>query len=258
MRKFGYFTAHSRLQEIVNTYRMVNPTIVLKRRKSGSFYYEMNIPYEVQSKKLKKKKRVLGIDLGIKKFAVLTIVEDYLPAQAGKHSCPVFIKNEVLGYLKRLRGHQARIQESLSRIKKTGDNKEFKHLHAHYRRVQRKFRAVNIQIAHEVSKFIVLYAEANNCDIIAFERLGSSSKGKHSKDLNWLISNWIRSKIIDYTKYKAKLKGIRIWLVNPRYTSRVCSKCGAHSKTYKDSYLREEITTLLSISQDYALKELKI
>ncbi|MFQ6061790.1 MAG: hypothetical protein ACE5J9_01255, partial [Methanosarcinales archaeon] len=159
------FTLHDKVLDILEKHRVVKSTIVLKRRKSGSYYYEMNIPYKVVPEKLKKKKRVLGVDLGIKKFAVLTVIEDY------KHSRPVFIKNDILYKLKRLRDQTSGIQKNLSRIKKEGNYQEFKLLHAYYRRVQRKFRALNKQIAHEVSKFIVYYAEATGCDTIAFESL---------------------------------------------------------------------------------------
>ncbi|MFQ6063153.1 MAG: RNA-guided endonuclease InsQ/TnpB family protein, partial [Methanosarcinales archaeon] len=200
------------------------------------YYYEMNLPYQINVNvpTLRKKKKVLGVDLGIKKFAVLTVVQDY------KHSQPVFIKNDILGKLKRLRDQMSGIQKNLSRIKKEGNHQEFKNLHAYYRRAQNKFRALNKQIGHEVSKFIVSYALANNCDTIAFENLKGRSNNKYNRDLNWLISNWIKGKIIEFTKYKAKIKGIRVEKVNKNYTSRVCSKCGILGKTYNNSYLKEE------------------
>ncbi|MFQ6118520.1 MAG: zinc ribbon domain-containing protein, partial [Methanosarcinales archaeon] len=84
------------------------------------------------------------------------------------------------------------------------------------------------------------YAEINQCDTIALERLVGLKRTKgayESRNLNWLISVWIRGKILDYVKYKAKIKGIKVKLINPRYTSRICSKCGKIGKTYISSHL---------------------
>ncbi|MFQ6071510.1 MAG: RNA-guided endonuclease InsQ/TnpB family protein [Methanosarcinales archaeon] len=225
------FVNHPRLREIVSNYRTVNPTIVKKKTKSGLSYYEANIPYQVEIPKVQKSiKRVLGVDLGIKKFATMVILDNL------EHDRPVFIKNEVMSYLKDLKQKASDLQGRLKRIPR----RKFKHLHSYFIQVNNKFRNLNQQIAHEVSKFIVTYAEINQCDTIALERLTGLRGRNGPRDLNWLISVWIRGKILDYVKYKARLKGIKVKLMNPRYTSRYCSKCGNTGKTYTSSHLKKE------------------
>jgi len=222
------FVNHPRLREIVSNYRTVNPTIVKKKTKSGLSYYEANIPYQVEVPEINNKtKRVLGVDLGIKKFATMTILDGF------EHSRPIFLKNVVMRRLKDLKQKASDLQGRLKRIPK----RKFKHLHSYFIQVNNKFRNLNKQIAHEVSKFIVTYAEVNECDTIALERLVGLRGRNGPRNLNWLISVWIRGKILDYIKYKAKLKGIKVKLINPRYTSRYCSKCGNIGKTYASSHL---------------------
>ncbi|MFQ6073481.1 MAG: IS200/IS605 family accessory protein TnpB-related protein, partial [Methanosarcinales archaeon] len=211
------FCIHPRLKQIVKNYRTVNPTVVKKKTKSGLDFYEMNIPYQIEIPKVQKNiKRVLGVDLGIKKFATLCIIDRF------EHDRPVFIKNEVMDRLKDLKRKASDLQGRLKRIPK----RRFKPLHSYFIQVNNKFRNLNKQIAHEVSKIIVEYAIVNNCDTIALERLTGLRGRNGLRNLNWLISVWIRGKVLDYLKYKAKLKGIKVKLINPRYTSRYCSRCG--------------------------------
>ncbi|MFQ6057071.1 MAG: RNA-guided endonuclease InsQ/TnpB family protein, partial [Methanosarcinales archaeon] len=224
------FCIHPRLKQIVKNYRTVNPTVVKKKTKSGLDFYEMNIPYQIEIPKVQKNiKRVLGVDLGIKKFATLCIIDRF------EHDRPVFIKNEVMDRLKDLKRKASDLQGRLKRIPK----RRFKPLHSYFIQVNNKFRNLNKQIAHEVSKIIVEYAIVNNCDTIALERLTGLRGRNGLRNLNWLISVWIRGKVLDYLKYKAKLKGIKVKLINPRYTSRYCSRCGNIGKTYKSSHLTQ-------------------
>ncbi|MFQ6071624.1 MAG: RNA-guided endonuclease InsQ/TnpB family protein, partial [Methanosarcinales archaeon] len=225
------FVNHPRLREIASNYKTVNPTIVKKKTKSGLSYYEVNIPYQVEVPKANKKiKRVLGVDLGIKKFATMCVVDNF------EYNRPVFIKNEVMDYLKDLKQKASHLQRRLTKIPK----RKFKHLHSYFIQINNKFRNLNKQIAHEVSKFIVTYAEMGGCDTIALERLTGLRSRNKTRNLNWLISVWIRGRITDYIKYKARLKGIKVKLVNPRYTSRYCSKCGNRGSTYTSSHLKKE------------------
>ncbi|MFQ6120589.1 MAG: hypothetical protein ACE5KE_12000, partial [Methanosarcinales archaeon] len=105
------FYNHDRLKKIVNNHRTVNPTIVKKKTKSGLNYYEMNIPYQVEIPKVQKNiKRVLSVDLGIKKFATMTILDNF------ENSIPIFLKNGVMDYLKDLKHKASDLQRRLKRI----------------------------------------------------------------------------------------------------------------------------------------------
>ncbi|WP_395858254.1 zinc ribbon domain-containing protein [Desulfofundulus sp. TPOSR] len=73
---------------------------------------------------------------------------------------------------------------------------------------------------------------------------GHSARQKgRSRDLNWWVSTVVRGLLFRLLRYKAKLAGIRVFVVPPGGTSRVCPRClsaGKHvispgNKTEEDS-----------------------
>jgi putative transposase len=77
---------------------------------------------------------------------------------------------------------------------------------------------------HKVSRVIVDYAKKHR-SAIALEALGSiSKKGKAAKYVQ--KSQWSFYQLETFLKYKAALLGVPLYYISPRYTSRICSKCG--------------------------------
>lgn len=91
-------------------------------------------------------------------------------------------------------------------------------------KINRKQSNRTRDINHKVSKQIIDYATKHRKAIV-LEDLGSikTSKkcGKYVKN-----SNWSYYQLDTYIKYKASLRGIPIYYINPKYTSKKCSKCG--------------------------------
>lgn len=227
----GKIVKHNKLREYLNSYKVHIPELQLKYTKSGIPYYVLSIPFEPKTKKFSKKiKRVLGVDLGLKKIATLCILDKYL----GQISTPFFIKSKYIQKLFKLKQESKALNNKLQKLR---GKKQFKECHAYYKRVNRKFRDLLKQIAHLMSKIIVDYAIANKCDTIALEQIINKKKG----DLIWQISNWLHSRIMDYVRYKAKLHGIRVKIINPNNTSRTCPRCGFKGFTCKSSESEEEI-----------------
>ncbi len=79
-------------------------------------------------------------------------------------------------------------------------------------------------INHKVSSTIIDYAKLH-CSAIVLEDLGKiSKKGKAKKYVQ--KSQWAFYQLETFLKYKAALLGVPVYYINPRYTSRICSKCG--------------------------------
>jgi len=80
-------------------------------------------------------------------------------------------------------------------------------------------------INHKVSKQVVDYA-VNHRKSIVLENLG---KIKNSRKCGRFVqkSNWSFFQLETFIKYKASLCGIPVLYVNPKNTSRGCSKCGS-------------------------------
>lgn len=77
---------------------------------------------------------------------------------------------------------------------------------------------------HKVSRSIVNYAKLH-CKAIALEKLGKiAKKGKAKRYVQ--KSQWPFYQLETFIRYKASLLGISVIEINPRNTSKMCSKCG--------------------------------
>ena len=75
---------------------------------------------------------------------------------------------------------------------------------------------------HKYSRYIVQKAVQMGCGTIQMEDL----KDFHSAVENKFLKDWTYFDLRQKVKYKAEEYGIEVKLVNPRYTSQRCSKCG--------------------------------
>ena len=142
--------------------------------------------------------QVLGIDLGIKNFAVL--------------SNNTFIKG------KKVRGIKRKNQYLRSKLQSLGTRsakRKLKLLSGRERRFQRDFN-------HCLSKQIVNMPY----NIIAMEDLNGIRTYKKGKVFNRKISNWTFFQLKQFIFYKMENIGKYLISVDPRYTSQRCSKCG--------------------------------
>jgi len=176
------------------------------------FYFVIPIKKEVELKQ--KYDGVVGVDLGLRNNAVITLLYN------GKITYVEFLKYRKLMHKIRMLWH--RIDELKSMLPKGQRTSK------RIQRLWRKIKRINNWIAHDVSKKIVEIAEENNA-IIAMENLKGlyPVKGKNSRKNNRRIGNWVRGKIVKYTIYKARWKGIRVRLVSPKNTSKTCHLCGS-------------------------------
>ena len=83
-------------------------------------------------------------------------------------------------------------------------------------------RAVN----HEVSKSIVEFADAAGCPAIAVEQLDGIRERRLSKKVRREIHLWAYRQLAFFLDYKAVERGMTVIEVDPRGTSKGCSRCG--------------------------------
>lgn len=106
-----------------------------------------------------------------------------------------------------------------NRIAKLQRKKKFKLANRLNRKLTRK-RKDNL---HKVSRKVVNLA-VQNSSIIVLENLTGIRKSKCKREFG--KSNWSFFELRTMIEYKAKLEGIPIKLVDPRNTSKTCSRCG--------------------------------
>ena len=180
--------------------------------RDGWFYFIIPIKKEVEIRQ--KYDGVVGVDLGLRYNAVITLLYN------GKITEVEFLKYRKLMHKIRMLWH--RIDELKSMLPKGQRTSK------RIQRMWKRIRRINNWIAHNISKRIVEIAEEKNA-MIAMENLKRlyPVKGKNSRKNNRRIGNWVRGKVIKYTIYKARWEGIRVRLVSAKNTSKTCHICGS-------------------------------
>jgi putative transposase len=144
---------------------------------------------------------VLGVDLGVANLAVT--------------STGLFISGDELTHW------QNEYEQRRTSMQQTGT----RWAHIDMQRVGRKEESRFTIILHEAANAIVDEADANDCTHIAFEKLD----GIRDR-LPWATwhHRWAFRKVYEFVSYKAVARGISVRQVNPKNTSRQCSRtdCG--------------------------------
>ena len=159
-------------------------------------------------------KKILGIDLGI----TIPIVA----AISGEHKRWFFNGKEIQSF--RAKTEEMCRQMSRARVQAGKGSVG----HGRSARVKALDR-----IGHRIANFrntkndawsreIVNIAVKNGCGTIQMENLTGITAGKRPR----FLKNWTYYDLQQKIQYKAAAEGIEVILINPRYTSQRCSKCG--------------------------------
>ena len=120
------------------------------------------------------------------------------------------------------------------KYKKIRQHLQFKNAKKKLKRIRKREDNIIRDINHKVSKKIVQIAKQNNCTI-KLEKLGgirkgkraqNSKKNKNGESFKTSINTWTFYQLQTMIEYKAKICGIPVIYIDPRYTSQRCSRCG--------------------------------
>jgi len=159
---------------------------------------KFNVVVENGEVKPTKNRKVLGIDLGLKNFVAC--------------SDGMLIKSSKIRGIKRRYAHLRRVLQE----KGTPSTKR------KLKRVSGRERRFTKDYNHCLSKEIA----NKDFGVFALEDLKNIHKGRKGKRFNRMRSNWAHLQFRQFLNYKAEALGKRIVLVDPRFTSQRCSKCG--------------------------------
>ena len=179
--------------EIYKTWKVKGATLGISHK-----FLKLRVCVETDNPVFCNNKKVLGIDLGINNFAVL--------------SNNTFIKGKKVREIKRRYQHlRSKLQSCGTRSSK----RKIKLLSGRERLFQKDFN-------HCLAKQIVNLPFG----VFALEDLKGIRKGNKGKVFNRKRSNWAYFQLRGFISYKAESLGKRTILIDPRYTSQRCSKCG--------------------------------
>jgi len=184
-------------------------TLTLRRSSTGKWYACFSC--EIESKKpLRKTKSVVGIDVGLETFATLSTGKKIKNPRFFKHSAEKIAKK----------------QRRLSAAKKGTPRR--KKLKQAVSRAHEKVKNQRTDFAHKQSLKLI-----KKHQVIAFEKLNiqqmksKDPKKKYNfKSIRKSIQDVAWRQFTSYTAYKAEEAGRQVVFVNPRNTSKMCSRCG--------------------------------
>lgn len=196
---------------------------------------------EVESKPLPVTNKVVGIDVGLTSFATFSTGE--------KIANPRFFKTDE----KKLTKAQRRLSKA---DKGTPDRKK---QHKRISRIHERIANKRNDFAHKLSRRLV-----NENQVIALEKLNiKDMMGNQTKvfgyKLNKSIADVAWNQFTQFTSYKAEGAGRTVIFVNPRNTSKICSRCGQLvEKTLSDRVHRCSCGLVLDRDENAAINILSL
>lgn len=143
--------------------------------------------------------RVLGVDSGIINHAVLSnnkfFASNHIRSVKGRYQ---FLRSKL----------QAKGTRSAKRLLRKRSGRE------------RRFTA---NVNHCIAKLVV----NQHFEAIALEKLQIKRTKKNGKRFNQKLGRWAFRQLQTFVEYKAEAVGKTVVYVNPAYTSKTCSRCGA-------------------------------
>lgn len=236
LKKYGYKAGHKfefQIDKIDNNKKSVINKLINGEYKQGSCQIyiskkgkiELIISYgfEKEIENTLNPNKILGVDLGIVNTATMIVYDskmekyDYFSWKAN-----VIDGTELIKF--RQKYYNLRRDMSIA-SKYVGDGRVGHGYKAKMKPVDKirdKVANFSDTINHKYSKYIVEFAERNNCGVIQMEDLSGATANVKEK----FLKEWSYYDLQKKIEYKAKEKGIAVVKVNPKYTSKRCNKCG--------------------------------
>lgn len=96
-------------------------------------------------------------------------------------------------------------------------------------KIERAYSTMN----HQLSSAVVEFAKSQSAGVIQMEKLDGL---KEELTGTYIGANWRYYQLQQYVEYKGHESGIKVKKINPRYTSRRCSKCGYINEGFTREY----------------------
>jgi len=228
--------------------------------------YFIYIPFAKKVSEERDSDLIASADLGLKTLATLSIYKRNIEVdrhfldqkQLGARKTNWFKKAYKLNKLN-LKGKLmdrrlfARQNQSIRMTSKKGT---MRHWFAREREKTqwRKIRNIHKELIRQISTRIISYLNYYNVGTLVLENLKWSTHGKKSQSGYFLATwqvHWFYSQIQSMLSNQAKLHGIRVELVNPNNSSKICHRCdNKGNRASKHFYCTEKTCKLKHLDSD--------
>lgn len=181
----------------------------LVKRRNGDYYIQICIDYETPQPD--QSSDCLGVDLGRRDIAV----------SSESHSWSGQTVTQI-------RDHYSQMRAVLQQKASKGTRSSRRRCRQLLRRLTGKEKRFQSWMNHRVSKTLVDHAKATGQSIALEDLTGIRDRTNtqpRSKTERRHSNSWAFYQLRQYIGYKAIAKGVRLVLVNPRYTSQMCHRC---------------------------------
>ncbi|MCG5061765.1 MAG: transposase [Limnoraphis sp. WC205] len=166
---------------------------------NGNYY--INVVVQVPTQPKRKTPKVLGVDLGLRDIATTSTGKSWDGTQ-----------------LRQVRNRFVKVRASIQSKRTKSAKRLLRRLSGRESRFQK-------WVNHNISKQLIEVAQKLN-SAIAFEDLsGIRLRTKVRRKTRTEINRWAFYQLRLFTEYKARIAGIEVIWVDPRYTSQTCSRC---------------------------------
>ncbi|MHA2312151.1 MAG: RNA-guided endonuclease InsQ/TnpB family protein [Candidatus Thorarchaeota archaeon] len=186
--------------------------------RKGIFF--LNITLEMEDTEIQLPKTPIGIDRGIRAFAVARV--------PGKR--PLIVKGG------ELRNYRDKMQRLRKKLQSKGTRSAKKVLV----RLRRREKRSVADFCRKTAKAIVEYANTFDSPVFVFENLNyiRSRMKRRGKKNRREANSWAFRLLMEAIRMRAEKVGIAVVTVDPAYTSQTCSRCGSIDKKHRqrDNY----------------------
>jgi IS605 OrfB family transposase len=185
-------------------------------------YYQKYATWEIMNAQLKVTKNACYLNVQVEQPDPEPMVKDTrIGVGLGINNIAVCSDNTFWqsGPVKAVKGKYQYLRSKLQSTGTRSAKRKLRKLSGRERRFQR-------DVNHNIANWIV----SKPYDIIALEDLTNIRNGKKNKKLG----KWSFAELRSIIEYKASATGKKIVVIDPRYTSRTCSRCGFQKKENRD------------------------
>lgn len=191
--------------------------------KKGKIELIISFGFEKELENNLNKNRTLGIDLGIVNTATMSIYNS-VTEQWDKFNWKqnIIDGKELIAFRQKYYNIRRDLSIASKCVGKGRIGHGYKNRMKPVDKIRNKISNFSDLYNHKVSKYIVNLAIKNKCGVIQMEDLSGSTSDVHEK----FLKDWSYYDLQKKIEYKALEYGIEVVKVNPKYTSKRCSKCG--------------------------------